>query len=74
MIETDEGGFYIEGHHLIPLGEEGSDDPNNVVILCPLCHKKLHYSKDRNLLREMILYSEMHIRILGEFERGSTAN
>ena len=64
MIETDSGEFYTEGHHLIPLGEEGSDDLSNVVILCPLCHKKLHYSKDRSLLKEMIFYSDEHRRII----------
>jgi 5-methylcytosine-specific restriction protein A len=69
LIETDSGGFYTEGHHLIPLGEAGSDDLGNVVILCPLCHKKLHYSRDRNLVKEMILYSDRHRRIIERFRR-----
>jgi hypothetical protein len=69
MIEMDSGKFYSEGHHLIPLGEKGSDDLTNVVILCPLCHRKLHYSKDREDLKQEILYSDQHMEILKEFER-----
>lgn len=69
LIETDSGEFYTEGHHLIPLGEAGSDDLGNVVILCLLCHKKLHYSRDRNLIKEMILYSDRHRRIIERFRR-----
>jgi hypothetical protein len=68
-IETDSGGYYTEGHHLIPLGERGYDSLDNVVILCPLCHKKLHYSRDREILRERIIYSEAHRRLLQDFER-----
>lgn len=35
---------YSETHHLIPLGENGSDDVKNLVVLCPNCHKKLHFA------------------------------
>jgi predicted HNH restriction endonuclease len=66
-IETDSGGFYTEGHHLIPLGDRGYDALNNVVILCPLCHRKLHYSRDREMLKTRIVYSEAHTRLLQDF-------
>jgi len=39
------GEWYSEAHHLIPLGENGSDSYANVVIISPLIHKMLHYAK-----------------------------
>ncbi len=39
-----DGTNYIEGHHLIPLGAGGADDPRNIVILSPLVHRMLHYA------------------------------
>jgi len=68
IIETDSGGFYTEGHHLIPLGEKGSDNPTNVVALCLLCHKKLHYSKNRENLKKQLKYSSQHMEILKRFQ------
>lgn len=40
-----ENGFsYIEFHHLIPFNKAyGPDHYLNLVALCPLCHKKLHF-------------------------------
>ena len=49
MIET-ETGWYTEAHHLVPLGEGGSDYPANLVNLCPQHHKMLHYAKNREEL------------------------
>ena len=43
---------YMEGHHLIPLRyqsefDTGIDVYANVVCLCPLCHRLLHYGVDK---------------------------
>jgi hypothetical protein len=42
----DEDGPFLEVHHLIPLSEGGPDTPNNVIALCPNCHRRMHHSKD----------------------------
>ena len=34
---------YLEVHHIIPLSENGSDDIENTVALCPNCHRKRHF-------------------------------
>ncbi len=39
-----DGTLYSEGHHLIPLGKEGSDSILNLVVVSPLIHKMLHYA------------------------------
>jgi len=73
LIETD-SGFYSEGHHVIPLGEKGYTSYENVIVLCPLCHRKLHYSKDREQLKEMILYSEGHKLLIEQLKRSKQNN
>ena len=49
---ADDGENYMEGHHLIPLSKQGDfetslDQEQNVVCLCPNCHKEIHHGKDR---------------------------
>lgn len=39
------GELYSEAHHLIALGENGSDIYSNVIIVSPLIHRMLHYAK-----------------------------
>ncbi len=39
---------YMEGHHAIPMRKQGSFENSldvyaNIVCLCPLCHRKIHY-------------------------------
>ena len=44
-IPLPNGGFYIEGHHIRPLGRpyNGPDKKENILILCPNCHTKCDY-------------------------------
>ncbi|WP_254523975.1 HNH endonuclease [Natrinema caseinilyticum] len=35
--------YYAEGHHLHPLGEDGPDIRENILILCPNCHVDFDY-------------------------------
>ena len=32
----------IERHHIIPVSEGGTDDPENIEFLCPMCHREAH--------------------------------
>ncbi|WP_237149626.1 HNH endonuclease signature motif containing protein [Pseudomonas mediterranea] len=34
-------------HHLNRLADDGPDLPSNVAALCPNCHRRAHYSVDR---------------------------
>jgi 5-methylcytosine-specific restriction enzyme A len=40
------GSLYSEAHHIIELHDliPGSYCSDNIVIVCPTCHKKLHYA------------------------------
>lgn len=39
-----DGKLYSEVHHLIPLGEQGSDSYANAIVVSPLIHRMLHYA------------------------------
>jgi 5-methylcytosine-specific restriction protein A len=38
---------YLEVHHINRLSDGGPDDPFWVAAICPNCHRRSHYSKDR---------------------------
>ena len=44
-FKKENGEKYSECHHLIPLGENGSDTLENVIVVCANCHRMLHYAK-----------------------------
>lgn len=43
FVNRQTGEPYLETHHVIPLSEGGKDTLNNVIALCPNCHRKRHY-------------------------------
>ncbi len=43
FIRASDGDPYLEVHHLIPLAEGGLDSLENVVALCPNCHRQKHF-------------------------------
>lgn len=56
------GGMpHLEVHHVIFLSEGGPDTIQNTVALCPNCHAKCHYAKDRQSFAE-----ELTVRVLSQ--------
>lgn len=51
LFTRDDGSFYLEVHHLVPLTEGGDDSLLNVAALCPHCHRELHSGAERTTLR-----------------------
>jgi len=50
---------FMEAHHLIPMGKQDSfefdiDVPENILCLCPNCHRKIHLAED-NQKKEVLL-------------------
>jgi hypothetical protein len=43
----------LEEHHIVPLRFDGSDDAENMVRLCPTCHKKLERLYDGRFYDEL---------------------
>ncbi|VEB97985.1 HNH endonuclease [Cedecea lapagei] len=48
----DSGSVFLEVHHVRFLRDSGPDTVHNTVALCPRCHKKAHYSCDRQEFME----------------------
>jgi len=57
-IVKKDGSPYLEVHHVIPLSKGGNDVYENIVVLCPNCHKRVHISNEpeeiQNNLREIL--------------------
>lgn len=49
-FEDSKGKPYLEVHHWIPLAEKGDDTVENAVALCPNCHRRAHYGKDKDYI------------------------
>lgn len=43
---------YLEVHHIYRLSDGGPDDPKWVIALCPNCHRRAHYGKDADKIKE----------------------
>jgi hypothetical protein len=71
-FETTGGYNYTETHHLIGVGKGGADAPMNIVVLCPLCHRKVHYGTDevRVQVYEKLVLNGVVLNIEELLERG----
>jgi 5-methylcytosine-specific restriction protein A len=64
-----DGELYSEVHHLIPLGEEGSDSYANAIVVSPLIHRMLHYADVSKIDLTNIQDNKLKITINGnEYE------
>ena len=63
------GELYSEVHHLIPLGESGSDSYANAIVISPLIHRMLHYADVSEIDLNNIVDNKLKITINGgEYE------
>ncbi|MEE5988231.1 HNH endonuclease [Ligilactobacillus equi] len=73
FISEKEHKSYVEGHHLIPMQYQAQfeytiDFADNIVPLCPNCHRRIHYSikQDRNKMIEQFYFNRIDdIRVHG---------
>lgn len=64
-FQKKDGIWYSEAHHLIPLGEGGSDSVYNIVIISPLLHRMLHYANVSKIDLRNIRNNKLTITING---------
>jgi predicted HNH restriction endonuclease len=50
-FRKNDGSYYIEVHHIIPLHKNGEDAIWNLSVLCAHHHKMAHYADDRTRMR-----------------------
>ena len=58
-----DGDPYLEVHHLYRRSDGGPDHPDNVVALCPNCHRRVHHGKDDD---------EFNQELISRTEKGAT--
>lgn len=57
------GEWYSEVHHLISLGENGSDAYANTIVVSPLIHRMLHYARTSVIDLSRIKNNKLKIQI-----------
>lgn len=62
--ENDEP--YLEVHHIIPLSQNGEDSCQNTVALCPNCHKRAHFGKDKEDIKNFLLSKKQKTKDLNK--------
>lgn len=60
------GEPYLEVHHLVPLGEGGSDHPANLVVISAHIHRMLHYAVVEGIDLSKIEDGKLDFKINGE--------
>jgi len=44
---TSSGEFYLETHHVVEVSQRGPDTIDNVIAVCPNCHRQAHFAANR---------------------------
>ena len=63
FISISSGHQYMEGHHIIPLSQQvdfeySLDCYPNIIVLCPNCHRFMHYGLEKEKREELIAIYE----------------
>ena len=45
---TRRGEPYLEVHHVFQVSDDGADNIDSVVAICPTCHRRVHHAHDGN--------------------------
>lgn len=53
-FQMDNGNYYCEAHHIKMLSKDGTQNPNNVIILCANHHRMFHYASNMITIGELI--------------------
>lgn len=53
-FETEDGDPYLEVHHITRRSDDGPDHPDNVIALCPNCHRRVHHGADGKEFNESL--------------------
>ncbi|MFC5972649.1 HNH endonuclease [Halomarina salina] len=54
-FKNKRGQPFLEVHHLKRLTDGGPDDPENVIALCPNCHRRRHQGRDGDAFNQELI-------------------
>ena len=66
VFNRTNGKPYLELHHLIPLGDGGSDNPSNLVVISAHIHRMLHYGIVEGIDLANIKCNQLKFKINGD--------
>lgn len=52
---TKNGAPYLEVHHLYRRSDGGPDHPDNVIAICPNCHRRAHHGQDGKKFNDSLI-------------------
>ena len=61
-FEKKNGEMYVEIHHIVHYSDGGENSAQNCVLLCPNCHRKIHFAKEE-------IVNEMEITLKRKVEK-----
>lgn len=53
-FHMDNGNDYCEAHHIKFLSDDGTQKPDNVILLCPNHHRMFHYAYSNIIISDLI--------------------
>ena len=64
IYHTKNNKPYLEAHHLKWLSKGGTDTIDNVVALCPNCHRKMHELNDKDDIKKLKMVLDEYNKII----------
>jgi len=52
-------------HHIVPISEDGPNTEDNLMVVCPTCHAKIHRLRNRYTPEQLRMYKERWVRLCG---------
>lgn len=46
--------YFLEVHHIDPMGDGGEDSPENVAAICPSHHREAHHGHDASAISQAL--------------------
>jgi hypothetical protein len=74
-FEISNNRMYFEGHHAIPYNRTVQagfskllDHPDNIICLCPKCHKEIHFSLSERKKQLINSIFQKHMNLIADYE------
>ena len=52
-------------HHVVPISEGGPNTEDNLMVICPTCHAKIHRFRSSYTVDQLRMYKERWVRLCG---------
>jgi hypothetical protein len=53
----------VDLHHIVPISENGPNTEDNLMVICPTCHAKIHRIRNRYTSNQLRMYKERWVQL-----------